>query len=498
MKSKLIVLSIVGALSISTAYAQALPEAYTNFKNATTVVDPNLPSRQIVTCNDNAVTCSPNQQYMGDTTTSADDVNSNSTHLGNSSADTNGGTVNNGGNKVQQTGNTVDQSGNSIKGGDGGSSSSWGNTGGNSKNDIGIGNTNGSSSSNGNNSGSANTTNSGGNVTGGTAGAVTGGNSSSNAGNSSTNSGDIGFGNVGSGNGSNNTMQGGQGGAGGKVDSNNTNLGITGGNTLDNSHSGNSANKNSLGQGQDQGQSLDNKVANQNGQSSDNKNVNSQGQSSTNTNGQSSDNRNVNGQSSENRLGQSADNHNSTKTSNDGSGNSAIGIDLSDHSSVSYQEKTIFIPAVVPFTTPSTVGVGNVVASATTCGPLQKVVNIPVTGYFFGMTGKKKVDLGYTQETVPYVNERNEPVLYKTFQMPDGSLRYIGHSKLVHVVPLGVAGSRNLALGGGNSEGSWGQAGGGASSSMQRLVKYIELTECEMPVQERTRIVEVERKRVRD
>ena len=114
------------------------------------------------------------------------------------------------------------------------------------------------------------------------------------------------------------------------------------------------------------------------------------------------------------------------------------------------------------------------------------------------MTGKKKVDLGYTQETVPYVNERNEPVLYKTFQMPDGSLRYIGHSKLVHVVPLGVAGSRNLALGGGNSEGSWGQAGGGASSSMQRLVKYIELTECEMPVQERTRIVEVERKRVRD
>jgi hypothetical protein len=446
-------------------------------------------NNQTISCPDGTTSCNLSNQHMGDTTVNADRTNSNSTHVGNSSADTVGGNVTYGDNKLQQSGNTVDQSGNTVQGGHatGGASNSMGN-----KTDIGIGNESNASSNSGNNHLSN--------------GSSSGGNSLSNGGNKT---GDINMGSANSGNGSNNSTSatggaGGAGGAGGTGGSSNSNAtgGFSGGNSLNNGNSGgNSSNANNLGQNS----SNTNGNANSNnlGQNSSNANSNGQGQgqSSANNNangqGQSSDNKNANNVGSSNNVGQgqSSKQGQSSRTSNDGSGNSAVNVDTSDRSTTnnSYVNKTIFIPSVVPTSLPSTVGNGVIATTATMCGPLARVINVPVTGYFFGITGQKKVDMGYTQETVPYVDEAGKPLLYKTYQMPDGSLRYIGHMKIINVVQLNVAASRNLALGGGNGDGSWGQGGGGTSSAMQRLVKYIELTECEMPVETRSiRVIEVE------
>ena len=66
------------------------------------------------------------------------------------------------------------------------------------------------------------------------------------------------------------------------------------------------------------------------------------------------------------------------------------------------------------------------------------------------------------------------------FPLRDGSVRLMGHQAIIFSTVVTVAGGRNIALGGGSSEGSWGQAGGGSTGSNNRLVTNIQLIPCEI------------------
>lgn len=219
-----------------------------------------------------------------------------------------------------------------------------------------------------------------------------------------------------------------------------------------------------------------------------------QGQSSKTSNDGSGNSQSASGIAGSGNSAQSS--KTSTTTSNDGSGNSKVSVDTSDRSTTnnSYVSKTLFIPAVVPSSPAATLGVGNVTAIVGVCGPLQQVVRTPIEGTYVGLVKKSKIQQGFDESLAPYVKDGVQ-LDYRTITLPNGSVRYMGHQPIYFTTVVGVAAARNLALGGGNSEGSWGQAGGGSSSSMQQLVTRIQLRDCEIPT-EATQTKFVERKRI--
>ncbi|MEO6093288.1 MAG: hypothetical protein ABIT04_00880 [Novosphingobium sp.] len=158
-------------------------------------------------------------------------------------------------------------------------------------------------------------------------------------------------------------------------------------------------------------------------------------------------------------------------------GNSSTNVDASTNS----RYRAIFIPPVVPGTPPSTVGVGNIVKETGACGPLQRVVREPVQGTFFGLFKNSRVGLGYNEYLAPYIDEQGVRQDYRRVPLEDGSgYRLFGHQVTQMTTVLGVAGARNIALGGGGGGGAWGQGGMGASSSMQELVTSLQLRDCEI------------------
>ncbi|RQO45186.1 hypothetical protein DBV14_24020 [Variovorax sp. KBW07] len=157
-------------------------------------------------------------------------------------------------------------------------------------------------------------------------------------------------------------------------------------------------------------------------------------------------------------------------------------VDAADRSvtSNSYVSKTIFVPAIVPPTPPSSLAVGNIVKETSACGPLQHVVKRPVAGTFIGLFSESKVDQGYTDELESYVGPNGEVEEYMQRPAPGGGYVLLGHQVSMYTAIIGVSGARNLALGGGGSQGSWGQGGTGTSSANQQLVTTIQLRLCEV------------------
>lgn len=254
--------------------------------------------------------------------------------------------------------------------------------------------------------------------------------------------------------------------------------------------SGNSANSNLNGQGQGQqqanhgtnaqGQSSTNRLSNGSSSSSgSNSGGNSMSNGSSSSSGSTSSstsggNTLSNGSSSGgNSMGQS------NSTSNDGSGNSSTHVDASDRSV--YNNKTIFIPPIIPPTPPSQLAVGNVVKETSACGPLQRVVEREVNGTFHGLFVNSDVKQGYHQELAPYLDDNGNEQQYKEVPLPTGDgYRVYGHQVTQYTTIVGVSGARNIAIGGGGSNGNWGQGGMGTSSANQQLVTTLQLRLCEL------------------
>lgn len=165
----------------------------------------------------------------------------------------------------------------------------------------------------------------------------------------------------------------------------------------------------------------------------------------------------------------------------DASDRSRTSIDASDRSNHSYTDnsKYIHIPTVTQPTIPVVQGVSNIVSSSTACSPLQWVERDAVYGTYNGFFKTRKVFLGFDDSIHPLVAENGLPQYYYEHITPDGRKVTVGHHVISKTAILGVSGSRNFQLGGGGSQGSWGQAGGGASSNMQRLVTHYEVVLCE-------------------
>lgn len=168
--------------------------------------------------------------------------------------------------------------------------------------------------------------------------------------------------------------------------------------------------------------------------------------------------------------------------SNDGSGNSNVSVDAADRSShsSSYTDNTLFIPAVIPATPAANVGVGNVTTLVGVCGPLQSVTRERVIATYIGIVKRANFNQGFDETLAPYVDESGKQVEYRRVPQPDGSVKLYGHQPITSIAIIGVAASRNIALGGGGGAGDWGQAGAGSSSSIQQMVTRIQLRDCEV------------------
>lgn len=394
--------------------------------------------------------CTNQNQQLGDTTSSVTgDVQApvSSTQQGVASAsNASGNAINpNFDNKSQVTQNTTATTTGTISGGNtnsaatgGNATGNWSSTGGNSLGGASNGNQTmgaiGGSANGGNNS--TGPSSSGGNtVTGGANTATTG--QSHSGGNTMTGGANTANGGGGGGGGA-----GGMGGTGGNAEGG---MGGTGGKSENTMKGESNSGRNTLSNGSSSGAS-----ANNGGNTT----------SSTSASGG-------------NKLGQAS------KTSNDGSGNSQTNIDSSNRSV--YNNKSIFIPPVVPPTPASFVAAGNVIKETSECGPLQAISERDVNGTFHGLFVNSNVHQGYHQELVPYRDENGNEQQYKEVLLPthDG-YRIFGHQVTQYTTVVGVSGARNVAIGGGGSSGSWGQGGMGTSSANQQLVTTIQLRLCDM------------------
>jgi hypothetical protein len=135
----------------------------------------------------------------------------------------------------------------------------------------------------------------------------------------------------------------------------------------------------------------------------------------------------------------------------------------------------LFIPPVVPETPPSQLSVGNIVKETLACGPLQIVVQTPITGTFFGLFKNSKITQGHTDTLV------SASQLYNDVPLTDGRKGYERYGSQVteYTAIVQIGGARNIALGGGGGQ-SWGQAGGGTSGSMQQMVTTIQVSACDI------------------
>lgn len=88
---------------------------------------------------------------------------------------------------------------------------------------------------------------------------------------------------------------------------------------------------------------------------------------------------------------------------------------------------------------------------------------------------------GYTEHLEPYVDAKGFQRDYRHVPLEDGSgYRVFGHQVTQYTTIVGIAGARNIAVGGGGGNGAWGQGGIGASSSMQQMVTTLQLRDCEI------------------
>jgi hypothetical protein len=267
-----------------------------------------------------------------------------------------------------------------------------------------------------------------------------------------------------------NTANGGAGGAGGQstASGNGSNNLTAAGASASNNGNGNGSN-NLTSQGQQQGQSANNKqgqsqAANSNqGQSQSNTGTNAQGQSSKLTGGNQATSAS---QSTANQNGQ-----------NIGTGNTTVNANTTS----SY--KAIYIPPVVPPTPASQLAVGNIVKETLACGPLMKKSERRVQGTYFGLILNSKFDQGHDDQIEPVLdangNEMYQDVPLTNDARGEGYHRY-GSQVVMFTAVIGLAGARNIAVGAGGSEGGWGQGGMGGSGSIQQMVTTVQIVPCDL------------------
>ena len=188
------------------------------------------------------------------------------------------------------------------------------------------------------------------------------------------------------------------------------------------------------------------------------------------------------------------------------SGNSITKVDASDHSSrsSSYTDnsRTQFIPSVVPETPPAMLGVGQISTSRSACGPQQVVVHANYDSHYFGLFKTKTFNGGVTDSLEPAMLA-GAPDPFVIIKYQNGSEIWLGDQVIISTAVLGNASGRNFALGGGSGSGSWGQAGMGATSSVQKMVTTITVVQCvfatHAAVQEQPQVIyqEVPQKSIR-
>ena len=163
-----------------------------------------------------------------------------------------------------------------------------------------------------------------------------------------------------------------------------------------------------------------------------------------------------------------------------GSGTGAV--TTTNNSRTKVDARSFYVGPIVPVTAPSSVAIGNIIKETTACGPLQRVVATPILGTQQGLFRRKTVAQGVTYELAPFLGPDGQEMLYHEVQTGPGRWHMFGHQAVIFSTTVGTSSVRNLALGGGGSDGSWGQAGGGASSGSQQLVTNIQLLTCDLGV----------------
>lgn len=159
--------------------------------------------------------------------------------------------------------------------------------------------------------------------------------------------------------------------------------------------------------------------------------------------------------------------------SNDSSGNSSVSIDASDRSTTNYESQALFIPTIQT-AAPALVASPTLVVERGVCGPRMDKRQERVNGTYVGIIKRSSIDLGVDDELIP----ASEP--YKYWTDPVGVQHVFGHQVTTYVSVNGVAASRSLGLGGGETGGNWGQGGASSSSSVQRTIIRLQLRDCEV------------------
>lgn len=155
----------------------------------------------------------------------------------------------------------------------------------------------------------------------------------------------------------------------------------------------------------------------------------------------------------------------------------SVNVDASDRSSNSYTSQSLWLPQVET-AAPAVVASPVVTIVPGVCGPRVKRISEQVSGTYVGIIKKSSIPLG-TDDVA--VEMEAEPFRYH--QGRNGTL--VEGSRVSYAVfAVGVAASRSIGVGGGETGGNWGQGGASSGSSIQRPIVRALITPCLMEVAE--------------
>ncbi|WP_323120025.1 hypothetical protein [Burkholderia alba] len=259
-------------------------------------------------------------------------------------------------------------------------------------------------------------------------------------------------------------------------------VGITGRNDLQQSNNAANNSLNAAGGGGGSANSI--------GNTSNNDNRSSVGNTSSNSGGNTlSNGNNGNGNGSNNtttasggaggsasQAASSGSKSGAQNGQNIGTGNTSV------QANTTSSYKAIYIPPVVPPTPASQLAVGNIVKETLACGPIVRKRSMPVKGTYFGLFLNSQIEQGHDDLIEPLLDQNGNET-YRDVPISDergtGFHRY-GSQVVMFTAIVGLAGARNIAIGGGGSEGAWGQGGGGSSGSIQQMVTTVQIVPCDM------------------
>jgi hypothetical protein len=163
----------------------------------------------------------------------------------------------------------------------------------------------------------------------------------------------------------------------------------------------------------------------------------------------------------------------------DNSGNSSVYIDSSaGANSGNYEAQALWVPDIIP-AAPSMPAGGSLQIREMPCGPRVEKRSDRVYGTYVGMFKKSDIPLGLDEDII-YADEP-----YRYWTDPNGGQHVFGHRLLIVASQDGVAASRALSLGGGETGEGWGQGGVSSNSSMTRTAIRLVVAECEIPLVKR-------------